>query len=217
MKKRNIIIAILSIIMLVSTVSAVPNIKAEPEETTIFENLENKVIEKFGKEFQEDYKFNMKLAFCENFKMLYYANFEDKTVSIHSEQQAFEPLFDLTVAIMYIILLLFGHNLLGDTLAIVTAMLVLIIPCLVVAFGMSIPLSFEILAMGVMSATGINLEQFIYDFGLIGLGLFTTVVLPLMLTISIVLIPILWVSCTITNMIDCLIIAIEMLNSKKVS
>jgi len=213
MKKLYIIIAFLSALMLVSSVSAVPNVKGKTENKAedLFSNLKEQVIEKFGKEFQEDYHFNMKLAFCKNLNLLYCANYEDKTVSIHSEHQLFEPLFELTIAIMYIILLVFGHNIIGESLAVGTAMVLLIIPCLVVAFGMAIPLSFGFISMCIMSVTGINLEELIYDWGLIGLGIFATIVVPLMIIISTILIPILWVWCTIVNMLDCLIIAIEML------
>lgn len=234
MKKMYIIIAFLSAFMLVSSVSAVPTLTVQTVKenemeklannisnafsgitnSTMYKNIEDKVIEKFGKEFQEDYHFRMKLTFCQNLHCLYVANYEDKTVSIHSGtpiQLAFEPLFELVIMIMYVILLIFGHNIIGESLAVGTAMLLLIVPCLVVAFGMAIPISFELVAFAVLSFTGINLEEFIYDWGLLGLTIFATVIIPIMVIISLILIPLLWGWYTVINIIDCLIIAIEML------
>jgi hypothetical protein len=107
----------------------------------------------------------------------------------------FEIVVEWCVSIFAVSYFLFGHNWFGDTLALAICCILLPIPITILSAFESllyIPLCVTLMLFGV----SIDFEQILYDYGVIGLVIILTIILPLSIMCGTVLFPIILVLIT---------------------
>lgn len=206
MKRTIMVMCTLAItVLIVSAVSVVPNVKADDEQdavSNIFENfnfglfnrLKDRVIAEVGMDVYNDTYVRVQAVFYDHLELSegqgYYLTEDETGYKFHEPlflTTFYEILVDIAVVLILLMVALFGHTGPGYEIGALCAMLVLIIPCFM--FGMTAGAvgTVSIVSSTVIGVlTGGNLEDFIYDYGIVGLLLFAVVLLPLIALISIV-------------------------------
>lgn len=219
--------ALLSAFLLVSSVSAVPNVKIDNKQeavSNIFENfnfgvfnrIKDKVIDEVGMEVYNDTYARVQFIFYNHMELSegqgFYLTEDGTDYEFHEEvlrSNFYERLVDIAVVIILFMVVMFGHAGPGYGIGALCTAMVLFIPCLMFA-----------MVEGAMSTvaivTGIlldgDLNQFIYDYGLVGLLVFVFLLLPLIVLISIVVYPVMTVLLTVDLLVSVITEALEIVD-----
>jgi hypothetical protein len=195
MKKILIVLSFATALLLISSVSAVPNIKApasQEVDLSKLKKIEERFIEERGIEEYNETVFKIKHAiYSGRLPVMYSANYETNTIGFTEElplHLSVNGLTQLIVYLMLFILLVFGHNELGYTLAVGISALILLIPCFTVALIGGLPYSSGMVLM-LMDAFDINPMEILYDHGAIGLLLVMCIIFPVALILIIIAYP----------------------------
>jgi len=189
-------------VIVVSSVSAVPNIKAESNNalTRIIDNMdlsklnkiEQKFIDTFGIEKYNETVFKTKRQIYNiAYGVSYSADMETQTINVLNGNvytQQIESLTRLAVAVILLMLLLLGHNEVGYSTGIAVASAIIFLPCLGIALAGGLPYSLSII-FGLLGSVGIFPSQIIHDYGVFGMFLFLSLIMPLSFTVAVIVYP----------------------------
>ena len=218
-RKTILMTALLSAFLLVSSVSAVPNVKIDNGLTglsNIFENfnfgvfnrIKDKVIDEVRMEVYNDTYARVQFIFYNHMELSegqgFYLTEDGTDYEFHEEvlrSNFYERLVDVAVVIILFMVVMFGHVGPGYGLGALCALMVLFIPCLMFAM---IEGTISTVAIVTGMLLGGDLNQFIYDYGVVGLLVFVFLLLPLIVLISIVVYPVMTVLLTV-DLLACVI------------
>lgn len=223
-RKTILMTALLSVFLLVSSVSAVPNVKIDNGRTglsNIFENfnfgvfnrIKDRLIDELGMDVYNDTYARVQFIFYNHMELSegqgFYLTEDGTDYEFHEEvlrSNFYERLVDIAVVIILFMVVMSGHDGLGHALGALCALMVLFIPCLMFAM-IEGAMSTVLIVTGIL--LGGDLNQFIYDYGVVGLLVFVFLLLPLIVLISIVVYPVMTVLLTVDLLVCVIVEALE--------
>lgn len=200
------LIAVAISFLLVSTVTAVPNVKVDDRQmavSNIFENfnfglfnrLKNRVIDEFGMDVYNDTYARVKFIFYDHIILDVGQGFyltEDGTDYEFREDMLglgiYDVLIDIAVTLILISVIALGHNALGYGLGSLVSAVVLLTPCFLFAMVTGVLCTFDTVTLLLLN--GNSFEDIFYEYGVLGLLIVMCLYLPLITLISIVVYPI---------------------------
>jgi len=203
-----IVVTMLIVVMVIGSVSAVPNIKIEKDrdlnnflssiDFTVLKRLTNKLIDIVGSDVYNKTLFNVKMLFYD------YAQIDANTykfnITTKERTNVIDWLTDIAVFIILLTYALIGHNGGSQGVAFLLSTVMLCIPCFCVGLLYTLPFTIE----NIMSNLQIVPSDILYEYGILGFLGLLIIIMPIVLLISLFVYPIM-VGVYTLDMLYCII------------